>query len=523
MNPFIFIAIVVALGIVLVPLLWWAVVKLLALLSPRLKATLFVAAGHLKGRRKKGFVSIIGLVSIYAICASSCHVTTVLSVMGGFGDDLKKKILGAKAHIIIDSPDGLIQDEKGVLKVVRETPGIIGAYPYLEEELMVRSPLNISGAVMRGINVDEAVKVTNLKDIIEEGKLEYLKKPDRILTEVYRQPGALTSPLKAIDDSMHEIEKHEKGAKPEPKGKGEDFRNRGEIWDKSLGLREEQGLEKSVNVPETLVPKDKKTLPAVVVGREMSKNLGIFVGDDIKLISPLGDIGPTGPIPRLRVFRTGAVFFSGMYEYDAKNVYVSLDAAREFLGVPEGVTGIEVKVKRPQDAEKVARAIQAKLGGKGKLRVRHWKELNRSLFSALLLEKIGMFLMLSLTILVASFSIISTLTMVVMEKTQDIAVLKTIGATDGTIMKIFHFEGFLLGVVGTILGVALGVLLCFFIKHFGIPINPEVHYIDKLPVSLQPVEVVLVAAASVLISLLITLYPARMASRFGVLEGLRNR
>ena len=113
--------------------------------------------------------------------------------------------------------------------------------------------------------------------------------------------------------------------------------------------------------------------------------------------------------------------------------------------------------------------------------------------------------------------------MVVMEKTQDIAVLKTIGATDGIITRIFHFEGFLLGIVGTFIGISLGVLLCFFIENFGIPINPEVHYIDRLPVNMEPVEIALVAAASVVISLLITLYPARMAARFGVLEGLRHR
>jgi lipoprotein-releasing system permease protein len=521
MNPVIFISIIVALGIVLVPLLWVAVVRLLALLAPRLKAGLFVAAGHLRGRRKKGFVSIIGLVSIYAICASSCHVTTVLSVMGGFGDDLKKKILGAKAHIIIDSPEGIIHNEKEIMKAIGEIPDVVGAYPYLEEELMVRSPLNISGAVMRGINMDQAVKVTNLKETIEEGKLQYLKHPERILIEVYRQPGTLKSPMQAIDESIDTVEKKEK----KMPGPGEEDRDREGIWKKSVKQREdEQALAMDVPVPELFKTREtKNVLPAVVVGREMSKNLGIFVGDDIKLISPLGDIGPTGPIPKIRLFRTGAVFFSGMYEYDAKNIYVSLEAAREFLKVPEGVTGIEIKIKKPQNVEKVTAAIAKKLGNRPDIRIRHWKELNRSLFSALLLEKIGMFLMLSLTILIASFSIISTLTMVVMEKTQDIAVLKTIGATDGTITRIFHFEGFLLGIVGTFIGISLGVLLCSFIERFGIPINPDVHYIDKLPVNMEPVEIAAVAAASVVICLLITLYPARMAARFGVLEGLRHR
>ena len=522
MNPVFFIIIVVALGIVLVPLLWMAVVRLLALLSSHLKASSFIATGHMRGRRKKGFVSVIGIVSIYAICASSCHVTTVLSVMGGFGDDLKKKILGAKAHIIIDSPGGLVKDEQDIMKMLGDMPEVVGAYPYLEEELMVRSPLNISGAIMRGINVWQAVKVTNLKETIEEGKLDYLNHPERILTEVYKQPASLMSPTEALKQSIEEVEKAEQ--EKQRRAPGEDVRLKEEERGpkKPVEKTEPGPGELQANKPKPLV--DTTVLPAIIVGREMSKNLGIFIGDDIKLISPLGDIGPTGPIPKIRVFRTGAVFFSGMYEYDAKNVYVSLEAARGFLGVPEGVTGIEVKIRKPQNAEKVTALISKKLKAKNhSLRVRHWKELNRSLFSALLLEKIGMFLMLSLTILIASFSIISTLIMVVMEKTQDIAVLKTIGASDGTIMRIFHFEGFLLGVVGTVIGISLGILLCWFIHSFGIPINPDVHYIDKLPVKMEPVEIALVAASSLLICLLITMYPARLASRLGILEGLRNR
>ncbi|MFH1438008.1 MAG: FtsX-like permease family protein [Pseudomonadota bacterium] len=509
MNPIIIIITVVLLGLVLVPSLWVLVVKLLSALSPKFKSSIFIAAGHLKGRRKRGFVSIIGIISIYAICASSCHVITVLSIMGGFGDDLKKKILGAKAHIIIDSTEGLVDSEDEVLEAIEGVPEIVGAYPYIEEEVMVRSPLNISGAVVRGFNIDEALKVTNLGEIVEEGKLQYIKHPENILSEVYRQPLVYVSPLDAIKESKESVQ--EKGKGPVKVKKKES--------DPGGGERDGPGGKRDAG--------DKDVFPAVVVGREMSKNLGIFVGDDVKLISPLGDIGPTGPIPKIRVFRAGAIFFSGMYEYDAKNVYVSLDVAREFLGIKEGVTGIEVKVEKPQHVERVAEAIKARLKelkkGKQKLRVRHWKELNRSLFSALLLEKIGMFLMLSLTILVASFSIISTLTMLVMEKSQDIAVLKTIGASDGMILKVFHFQGTLIGLVGTMVGVSLGVLLCFSIEHFGISINPEVHYIDKLPVNMEPVEIFLVAAASLLICMLITLYPARMASKISVLEGLRNR
>ena len=514
MNPIIIIIAVILLGLILVPSLWVLVVRLLSALSSKLKSSMFIATGHLKGRHKRGFVSIIGLISIYAICASSCHVITVLSIMGGFGDDLKKKILGAKAHIIIDSTEGLVNNEDEVLEAIEDVPDIVGAYPYIEEEVMVRSPLNISGAVVRGFNIDEALKVTNLGEIVEEGKLQYIKHPEKILSEVYRQPLVYVSPLDAMKESKQSLK--EKGKGPGKAGKKEGDPGGERPGPDGPGGGLSPGGDKDVE--------DRNVLPAVVVGREMSKNLGIFVGDDVKLISPLGDIGPTGPIPKIRVFRAGAIFFSGMYEYDAKNVYVSLDVAREFLGIKEGVSGIEVKVEKPQHAERVAEAIKARLKkGKQKLRVRHWKELNRSLFSALLLEKIGMFLMLSLTILVASFSIISTLTMLVMEKSQDIAVLKTIGASESTILKVFHFQGALIGVVGTMVGISLGVLLCFSIKHFGISINPEVHYIDKLPVNMEPVEIILVAAASLLICMLITLYPARMASKISVLEGLRNR
>jgi len=522
MNPILIIVLVISLGLLLVPTLWIVIIKFLKVLSRKLKPSIFVATGHLVGRKKRGFVSIIGLVSIYAISASSCHVITVLSVMGGFGDDLKQKILGMKAHIIIDSKEGLLNDENRILKIVESIPEVEGAYPYIEEELMVRSSLNISGGVLRGIDTTRASKVMKLGETIIEGKLEYLDHPEKIIKEVFKHSANFLSPIGAIGEVEGEKTKN---AKTKTSKESEKSFEKKEIVinRKNTSVQEEsKGENSGINDRQS----GEELLPAVVIGREMSKNLGAFVGDEIKLISPLGDMGPMGPIPKIRMFRLGAIFFSGMFEYDAKNIYTTLESARSFLGIPEGVTGIEIRIKKPNDAEKISRIIKKRLSSlpaSTNLRVRHWKELNRSLFSALLLEKIGMFLMLSLTILIASFSIISTLVMLVTEKTQEISVLKTLGAHNGMIMRIFQFQGFLLGFVGTLVGTGLGILLCWLIKHFGVPINPEVHYIDKLPVKMEPVEITLVAISSLVMCTLITLYPAKIAGKQQIIEGLKKR
>lgn len=266
------------------------------------------------------------------------------------------------------------------------------------------------------------------------------------------------------------------------------------------------------------------SLPGVLVGRELAKQTNMYMGQEVRVVSPLSDPAnpdATGtPIPFNRDFRVAGQFFTGMYEYDLKQVYVTLDAFQEFLDRGDTVDGIEVRLAVPDNAAAYVKRISAVLGPA--YRVVDWTELNRSLFSALKLEKITMFIVLGIVILVASFSIVGNLIMVVFEKGREIALLKTLGATNWGVMWLFMLRGLMIGTIGTVLGVGMGLSACVAVKYFGFPLNPDVYYIDRLPIHIDGSSIAIIALAGVVISGLAALYPALMAIRIRPATGLRH-
>lgn len=263
-------------------------------------------------------------------------------------------------------------------------------------------------------------------------------------------------------------------------------------------------------------------LPGIVVGRELARQLRIFVGDPVTVVSPLGgDLGPMGPQPRSMQFRLAGVFYSGMYEYDSKFAYVALDRAQAFFKMGSSVTGLELKVADIDDARRISRQVLGKLEGYP-FRVKDWGEMNRNLFSALKLEKVVMAVILTFIILVACFNILSTLVMLVLEKGKEISILKSMGARDSQVMKVFVLEGLVIGGIGTLVGLALGLLLCGAISVFPIPLDPEVYYISHLPVKIDLVDFGLVGLSAILLAYLATIFPALYAARMRPVEGLRN-
>jgi lipoprotein-releasing system permease protein len=266
---------------------------------------------------------------------------------------------------------------------------------------------------------------------------------------------------------------------------------------------------------------DQQGLPPIILGNELAKNLGVGRGDALTVISPLGRLTPLGQVPRSQVFRVAGIFESGMYEYDSSLAYVPLAAAQSFLGLGDKVTGIELRVKDIYQADRVAWNAGKLLGG-FPFWSRDWMSMNRNLFSALKLEKIVMFIILTLIILVAAFNIISTLIMVVMEKTRDIAILKSMGATNRSIMAIFMIEGLIIGLVGTLLGLVGGFGLCKLLATYQfVQLPRDVYYISTLPVKIDALDVTLTALAAIVISLVATLYPAWQASRLEPAEAIR--
>jgi lipoprotein-releasing system permease protein len=270
--------------------------------------------------------------------------------------------------------------------------------------------------------------------------------------------------------------------------------------------------------PTTQQGRSSRDIPGLLIGPELARSLQVRLGDEVNVVTPRGEIGPMGPIPRSRPFRVVGIFYSGMYEYDANFAYTALEDALGFLDY-EGPTGIEIKTVDVDASVGIARLIQQAMGDD--VRVLDWQELNRSLFFALKLEKIAMFVVLTFIILVASFSIVAMLIMIVIEKGREIAILKSMGATDAGVMRTFMLQGTVIGTVGAVAGLILGLGICYFLATVGLPLDSEVYYISTLPVEVDPVEIVLIVVCAVVISLLATIYPSFQAARLRPVEGLR--
>jgi len=498
---------------------------------------LLIAARFLRAK-KSGFLTTIGALSILAVSFSSCTLTTTLSVMGGFRNDLKEKILGNNAHVVVDREHGTFEGWDPVLQTVREQPGVVAATPYVQDEVMITSATNLGGAVLRGIDPETIGDVTDLPRNLRHGQLEYLSHPEELLRLRPAEMGAgLLSPIgsgrrgSVFDDAAEAIDgtAAPDGGAPE---EDEDDAEAGDALDdpdseridRELAefMRETEDDEAADAAPATERERVRPdVLPGLIVGQELARTLRLHVGDEVNVVSPLGELGPTGPMPKSRPFRVAGIFYSGMYEFDMKGAYTTLEAAQRFLGVGQAISGIEVKVEDIEEAGPVAEQIDAALGER-ELRVRSWQEVNRNLFGALQLEKLAMFITLGIAILVASFCIVGTLSLMVQEKRKEVGILKAMGATGEQIVAVFMAQGLMIGVLGAMTGLGLGYLSCYIAEHWGIHLNPEVYYIDKLPVHIDAGEFVATGIAAVIVCLLATIYPAILGSRLTPLEAVRS-
>lgn len=260
--------------------------------------------------------------------------------------------------------------------------------------------------------------------------------------------------------------------------------------------------------------------PGIILGKVLADNLGVMAGEGIQLISPRGMLSPVGHVPSMKRFEVRGVVESGMYDFDATLAYVTLSDAQQMLRMGDSITGIEVRVEDVYHADIIRKKIIETLGFP--YWARDWMQKNHNFFSALKLEKTVMFIILTLIVLVAAFNIASSLIMMVMEKKKDIAILKAMGATDGSIRKIFIFKGMIIGIIGTTLGSCFGFGLCTLLARYQfVELPGDVYYLTTLPVRLELLDVVSIVGAALVICFLATLYPARQAARLDPVEAIR--
>ena len=280
-----------------------------------------------------------------------------------------------------------------------------------------------------------------------------------------------------------------------------------------------------VNLPEGRPPGDEEgaaaAMPGIVLGKELAKNLGVVAGDVVQLISPRGMLSPVGHVPSMKQFKVTGYFESGMYEYDQTFAYINLRDAQRLLKMGDAVSGIEIRVTDIYQARAVADAVLSRLGPG--YYARDWMQLNRNLFKALKLERRVMFIILTLIVLVAAFNIASSLIMMVMGKTKDIAILKAMGATERSIRKIFVLNGMVIGTIGTGLGFVLGLGVCSLLERYNIhELTGDIYYFTtQLPVKVEVLDVAAIVIAALVICFLATLYPARQAARLNPVEAIR--
>lgn len=414
---------------------------------------LFIGLRYLKAKRKSTFISIITFISTAGVTLGVMALIVVLAVMTGFEADLKEKILGTNAHIVVIRSGAPMENYRPVIEKLKGFKGVEAATPFIYNQVMLSSGKNVSGVVLRGIDVATDRQVTRLSTSVVEGSLDQLD-PD------------MTA-----------------GAAP---------------------------------------------LPGLLVGKELAKHLNLFLGDKVNVISPMGNITPLGMMPRMKPFKVVGIFNTGMFEYDSTLAYISLGQAQSFFDLGDTVTGIQLKVADVYHTGELSRTINREMGSG--FYARDWMQMNKNILFALKTEKIVMFIILTLIVLVAAFGIASTLFMVVMEKTRDIAILKSMGATGGSIMKIFVLEGLIIGIIGTILGVASGLLVALNLEPIINVIqrvtgqnffSKDIYYLDHFPSLVVRSDVILISVTAILISFLATLYPAWQASRMLPAEALR--
>ena len=412
----------------------------------RLPYELFIGLRYTRAERRNHFISFISLTSMLGIALGVAALITVLSVMNGFQNELRTRILGVASHVQISGRGEVLADWQAVAAVAAGDARVVAAVPYVNVQGMLTYEGAVRGALVRGILPEREERVAEFASHMKSGTLAALR------------PGEF----------------------------------------------------------------------GIVLGADLARALAVISGDKLTLIAPQGQVTPAGIMPRLKQFRVVGIFDVGMFEYDSGLALIHLEDAQKLYRMQDQVSGVRLKLRDLFQSREVAMALLPRLGAEAY--ITDWTRSHANFFRAVQMEKNVMFIILLLIVAVAAFNIVSTLVMAVTDKQPDIAILRTLGAAPAGIMAVFIVQGALIGVIGTLIGVAGGVLLAlnidvvvpFIESLFNVRfLAKDVYYITELPSDLQYRDVAVIALVSFVLSLLATLYPSWRASRVNPAEALR--
>jgi lipoprotein-releasing system permease protein len=516
---------------------------------------------------KKGASISVGTVfAIVGVALGVAALATVMSVTGGFQAEFRDKVLGVNAHVLVLKYSTDFREYRDVMARVAHVPGVTGVAPFIINPMMVsHDNKTATGVLFKGVDPDLMPSVLDLPRHIHAGSLAGLRRPgarppdrpgatlpgtviahppkrtaQRIDDAERDDAGRNLTLLRAIEASLEETEHLVAGDRADAGSPAEPDPPAAEIAETPLPSSAPRGAVEPAGGYGSRLPEDDTLpadvapdpcanaeavakLPGIVVGATLARNLGLSLGNCVQVTSPtIGYLFSQGSIrpPVAKQFRLIAIFEAGFDQYDSKLVYSDLFEAQGFYDQGDTVTGVEMKVADIDKARSIAHRIEKMLAN-GLYHTMDWEELNHGLFTALLIQKIGMSFVLGLIILVAAFTVIATLIMVVLDKKKEIAVLKAMGATDDAILRTFLYQGAIIGLIGTTTGLALGLLVCKGLLVYAFPLDPKVYFISHLPVNVRVADFAITGIVAVAICLTATVVPALYAARLRPADGLR--
>jgi lipoprotein-releasing system permease protein len=458
------------------------------------KFSLMVALKYLLSGRSEAAIKIITVIAIIGVAIGVITINVVMAVMTGFQYELREKILGADAHIVVRSVDGTIGDWSVLREKMQAIQEIVSISPFTHHQALIRSNDKASGIVVRGVERgSDTAKI--IEGYLEKGEsidsLFSINDPSRAALSQLNQ-NALNKASENADENCSESQyicSKDQQSKTEQDPRSQDAES---------------------------------VLPGILIGGELSHSLSLFKGSVISLLAPQVTSTPFGLMPKFRRFKIDSIYRSGLIEYENGLAYIDLKEAQRFFKLGNSISGFEVRVRDINNAPQIAKKINELIAPlQPGVFSQDWTQTNKAFFDALALEKKVYFIVLLLIIVMASFSIVSSLVMVVIEKRKDIAILRTIGATGASISNIFRIQGAIIGGVGVITGLLFSYIACIALREYGFPIDEKIFQMSTLPVRIDPINFAMTGAAAFFICCISTLYPSKRSSQIEPIEILR--